>query len=137
MKSEISMRDQNVMQWTSQIVGAYVSGNEVAVQDLPDLMDLVYHKVRALSGCQGSEAGQRPAVPIEASITPDHIICLEDGKKFKMLKKHLNTQYGLSPEEYRAKWGLPVDYPMVAPNYAMKRQQLAKASGLGKSRPPV
>ena len=137
MKSEISMRDQNVMQWTSQIVGAYVSGNEVAVQDLPDLMDLVYHKVRALSGCQGSKAAQRPAVPIEASITPDHIICLEDGKKFKMLKKHLNTQYGLSPEEYRAKWGLPVDYPMVAPNYAMKRQQLAKASGLGKSRPPV
>ncbi len=75
-----------------------------------------------------------PAVPVEDSITPDHIICLEDGKAFKMLKKHLKTKYDLSPEEYRAKWGLPMDYPMVAPNYAVKRQELAKASGLGRNR---
>jgi len=76
----------------------------------------------------------KPAVPVEDSITPDHIICLEDGKAFKMLKKHLKTKYDLSPEEYRAKWGLPADYPMVAPNYAIKRQALAKASGLGRNR---
>lgn len=128
------MTEDIVMHCTSQIVGAYVAANRVAMDELPALMDVVHQKVLSLCSRPEAAPGQRPAVPIEASITPDHIVCLEDGKKFKMLKKHLKTQFGLTPEQYRAKWGLPADYPMVAPNYAMKRQQLARASGLGKSR---
>ena len=123
------------MKYTSKIVSAYVQGNKVDVSEIGSIMDSVHSKVMDL--CRGgglSTARSKPAVAVADSITPDHIICLEDGKPFKMLKKHLKTKYDLTPEEYRAKWGLPADYPMVAPNYAIKRQALAKASGLGRNR---
>lgn len=132
--SENIVPEDDVIRYTAQIVGGYLSGNQVDVEEIPDVIDAVHAKVRALYGAQGLNGPQKPAVPVEDSITPDHLICLEDGKKFKMLKKHLKTKYDLTPEEYRIKWSLPLDYPMVAPNYAAKRQQLAKASGLGKSR---
>lgn len=127
--------DSSVMSLTAQIVASYVQGNKVDVEDITKIMDVVHAKVVDLSQNSHLVAFKRnPAVPVAESITPDHIICLEDGKAFKMLKKHLKTKYDLSPEEYRAKWGLPADYPMVAPNYAIKRQALAKASGLGRNR---
>lgn len=125
---------KEAMLYTSQIVGGYLSGNSVSANEIPALMDLVFSKVQQLCNEAAAEEDRPPAVPVEDSITPDHLICLEDGKRFKMLKKHLKTKYNLSPEAYRAKWGLPADYPMVAPNYAAKRQQLARASGLGKNR---
>ena len=135
MKMDDFRADSDVMRYTSQIVAAYLQGNEVALAQIPDVMDLVHGKVAQLCGSGASPLGSRvPAVPVEDSITPDHIVCLEDGKAFKMLKKHLKTKYDLTPEEYRTKWGLPADYPMVAPNYAIKRQALAKASGLGRNR---
>jgi predicted transcriptional regulator len=117
---------------TSQIVSAHVGNNTVAVNDLPVLIDQVF---RALTGL-GSEPVQvqekpQPAVPIKKSVTPDYIICLEDGKQLKMLKRHLKTAYDMTPEEYRERWGLAPDYPMVAPNYAKQRSKLAKEIGLG------
>jgi predicted transcriptional regulator len=116
---------------TTQIVAAHVGRNSVAMAELPKLIHEVY---RALSGVgDGSGLGLRPepAVSIKNSITPDHIVCLEDGKKLKMLKRHLMTAYNLTPEQYRARWGLPADYPMTAPNYAKTRSRLAKKIGLG------
>jgi predicted transcriptional regulator len=118
---------------TADIVSAYVGNNTVSAAELPALIQSVH---RALAGVSGGaevvEAAPRdPAVPIRRSITPDFIICLEDGRKFKSLKRHLRTKYNMSPEEYRAKWGLPKDYPMVAPNYAKARSDLAKQMGLG------
>jgi len=118
---------------TADIVSAYVGNNTVSAAELPGLIQSVH---RALAGVSGGaevvEAAPRdPAVPIRRSITPDFIICLEDGRKFKSLKRHLRTKYNMSPEEYRAKWGLPKDYPMVAPNYAKARSDLAKQMGLG------
>ncbi|MFM2042699.1 MAG: transcriptional regulatory protein MucR [Pseudomonadota bacterium] len=117
---------------TADIVAAHVSNNTVPVSDLPSLIEQVY---RALSnlGQEPMAAPERPqpAVPIKKSVTPDYIICLEDGKKLKMLKRHLKTAYDMSPEEYRDRWGLPADYPMVAPNYAKQRSRLAKQIGLG------
>ncbi len=123
---------------TADIVSSHVSNNSVAVSDLPGLIGNVY---AALSGL-GSKAvpekvQQEPAVSIRASIKPDYIVCLEDGKKLKMLKRHLMTSYGLTPDAYRAKWGLPADYPMVAPTYAERRRSLAIRIGLGNKRPPV
>ena len=116
----------------SSIVAAHVSNNSVAVSDLPQLIRDVY---QALSSVQdgGDREAERPtpAVPIKRSITPDHIICLEDGKKLKMLKRHLKTAYNMTPDEYRERWGLASDYPMVAPNYAKQRSKLAKQIGLG------
>jgi predicted transcriptional regulator len=121
----------------ADIVSAYVSNNAVAVQDLPNLIHEVHSAlVRITSGGAidlGSEA-QKPAIAVKKSITPDYIVCLEDGKKFKSLKRHLRTQYNMSPEDYREKWGLPSDYPMVAPNYANARSALAKQMGLGQQR---
>ena len=122
-----------VIEMTSDIVSAYVGNNSVAASDLPALIQSIH---RALSGIsQGSDvqepAPKEPAVPVRRSITPDHLVCLEDGRKFKSLKRHLRTKYNMSPEEYRAKWGLPKDYPMVAPNYAKARSDLAKQMGLG------
>jgi predicted transcriptional regulator len=121
---------------TAQIVAAYVSKNPVASTDLAVLISDVHQALARASG--NGEAVERdelkPAVPIKKSVTPDHIICLEDGKKFKSLKRHLRTHYKMSPEEYRAKWQLPHDYPMVAPNYAAARSQLAKKMGLGTRR---
>ena len=122
-----------VIEMTADIVAAYVGANSVAAGDLPSLIQSVH---RALSGvAAGSDvaeaAPKEPAVPLKKSITPDYLICLEDGRKFKSLKRHLRTKYNMSPEDYRAKWGLAKDYPMVAPNYAKARSELAKQMGLG------
>lgn len=118
---------------TTDIVAAYVSNNSVQVDKVPALIQEVHDTVKALaSGAAANAGNQEPAVPIKKSVTPDHIICLEDGKKLKMLKRYLRTQYNLSPEDYRRKWGLPADYPMVAPNYAKRRSQFAKEIGLGR-----
>jgi predicted transcriptional regulator len=120
----------------ADIVSAYVSNNSVPASDLPSLISDVHAAlVRVTSGVAiPVMEALKPAVPAKKSVTNEHIICLEDGKKFKSLKRHLRTQYNMSPEEYREKWGLPPDYPMVAPNYAQARSQLAKQMGLGQQR---
>lgn len=122
----------DLLELTTQIVAAHVRNNSVAVADLPKLIDQVYRTLSSL-GSEPSPAPERPqpAVPIKKSVTPDYIICLEDGKRLKMLKRHLKTAYGMTPEQYRERWGLPPDYPMVAPNYARQRSALAKEIGLG------
>jgi predicted transcriptional regulator len=113
-------------------VSSHVANNTVAVSDLPNLIENVYSTLSRLGGMgEPAKEKQEPAVSIRASVKPDYIVCLEDGKKLKMLKRHLMTHYGLTPDQYRAKWGLPADYPMVAPNYALQRQALAKKIGLG------
>ncbi len=118
---------------TSDIVAAHVSNNSVTVDDLPSLISNVYGALSSLGGTNVVEEEKpEPAVSIRASIKPDYIVCLEDGKKLKMLKRHLMTHYNMTPEEYRARWNLPADYPMVAPNYAEKRRELAKKIGLGR-----
>ncbi len=126
----------DLVELTADIVSAYVSGNQVPAQELPALIRTVFATLREVEGAPvvEPETSQEPAVAIKKSVTPEFIICLEDGKKFKSLKRHLRTRYSLSPEEYRAKWGLPHDYPMVAPNYAKARSALAKRMGLGTSR---
>ncbi|MGX5832041.1 MucR family transcriptional regulator [Mesorhizobium sp. 43Arga] len=123
-----------LIELTADVVSAYVSNNPVPVGELPALIGQVHAALRSTAGGVASAKPEalNPAVPIKKSVTPDFIICLEDGKKFKSLKRHLSTDYGLSPDEYRAKWGLPADYPMVAPNYAAARSALAKAMGLGR-----
>jgi predicted transcriptional regulator len=116
------------------IVASYVSHNPVSQNDLPKLIQDVHGAIYGLMfpSADAPAAELVPAVPLRKSVTPDWVICLEDGKKFKSLKRHLLTQYNLTPAQYREKWGLPVDYPMVAPNYSIKRSQLAKDNGLGK-----
>lgn len=133
---EENLPDNTQIQLAAEIVAAYVSNNPVPPADLPGLIEAVYGKLEsiALGAEQEVVEAPTPAVSIKKSITPDFIICLEDGKKFKSLKRHLRTKYDMSTEEYRAKWGLPSDYPMVAPNYAAARSQLAKAMGLGAQR---
>ena len=125
---------EDLLGFTADVVSAYVSNNTVAAVDLPAIIEQVYRTFTNV----GSEIPNtltadrpQPAVPIKRSITPDYLICLEDGKKLKMLKRHLKTAYNLTPEEYRERWGLPADYPMVAPNYAQRRSKLAKDIGLG------
>jgi len=122
-----------IVEMTTDIVAAYVGNNVVSTADLPALIQNIH---RALTGVVAGDevteaAPKEPAVPLKRSITPDFLICLEDGRKFKSLKRHLRTKYNMSPEEYRAKWGLPKEYPMVAPNYARARSDLAKQMGLG------
>ena len=118
---------------TADIVAAHVSNNSVAVSDLPNLISNVHGALSALGGAAApAETKQEPAVSVRSSIKPDYIVCLEDGKKLKMLKRHLMTHYGMTPDDYRAKWGLPKDYPMVAPNYAEQRRTLAVKIGLGR-----
>jgi predicted transcriptional regulator len=125
------------LQFASEIVAAYVSNNPLAVDELPEMIRTVHGVLAGLSDEPNStQPKQGPAVTIADSVTNDHLICLEDGKKLKMLKRYLRSRYGLSPEEYRAKWGLPADYPMVAPNYAAQRSQLAKKIGLGQNSVP-
>jgi predicted transcriptional regulator len=121
---------------TAEIVSAYVSNNTVTASDLPGLINDIHEALSRASANvpQGEREELKPAVTIKRSVTPDYIVCLEDGKKFKSLKRHLRTHYNLSPEEYREKWGLPHDYPMVAPNYAAARSALAKKMGLGTRR---
>jgi predicted transcriptional regulator len=126
----------NYIELAADIVSAYVSNNSVPSSELPALINEVHNALlRVTSGVAPVVVeALKPAVPAKKSITNDFIICLEDGKKFKSLKRHLRTQYNISPEEYREKWGLPADYPMVAPNYAKARSQLAKQMGLGQQR---
>jgi predicted transcriptional regulator len=127
-----SSRSGDVLALTTDIVAAHVSNNSVNVNDLPKLIRDVHDALSQIEqGSPGPADRPTPAVPIKKSVTPDYIICLEDGKKLKMLKRHLKTAYNMTPEEYREKWGLPADYPMVAPNYAKQRSRLAKEIGLG------
>ncbi|MEM7506514.1 MAG: MucR family transcriptional regulator [Pseudomonadota bacterium] len=134
MSEEIIDRGE-LLALTSDIVAAHASNNAVPSSDLPALIQTVFQTLEGLSGPEEEPVVElKPAVPIKRSISEDYIICLEDGKKLKMLKRHLKTAYDMTPEEYRAKWGLPHDYPMVAPSYAAKRQELAKKIGLGRKR---
>ncbi|MGD9966998.1 MAG: MucR family transcriptional regulator [Hyphomonadaceae bacterium] len=127
---------RDLVRLAAEIAAAYVSANAVPAQDLPGLIRTVHNALLEVSGAAAppAETAQEPAVAIKKSITADYIICLEDGKKFKSLKRHLRTRYGMTPDDYRAKWGLAHDYPMVAPNYAKERSNLAKRMGLGQSR---
>ena len=133
MTDNSSTDNKDVIAWTADIVASHVQNNSVAISDLPQLIRTVHDSLANLTGDAAEEKPQ-PAVSVRRSVTPDYIICLEDGRKLKMLKRHLATAYGLTPEEYREKWGLPADYPMVAPNYAKQRSSLAKKIGLGKRR---
>jgi predicted transcriptional regulator len=118
---------------TTEIVSSYVANNSVPVEDLPNLARQVYATLVSIGQSTGGGGVERPqpAVPIKKSVHPDYVVCLEDGRKLKMLKRHLKTAFNMTPEEYRERWGLPADYPMVAPNYARQRSSLAKKIGLG------
>ena len=126
----------SLIRMTTDIVSAYVAHNPVPASDLPRLIEKVHGTLSEIRG--GAEPGERaelkPAVPIRKSMSDDHLVCLEDGKKFKSLKRHLRTRYDMTPEQYREKWGLPPDYPMVAPNYARQRSDLARKMGLGQAK---
>ena len=127
-----SANTKELLTLTTEIVAAHVSKNTVAAADLPQLIAQVYQSLANVGKGQAQSAERPdPAVPVKKSIHPDYLICLEDGKKLKMLKRHLKTAYNMSPDEYRERWGLPADYPMVAPNYAKQRSKLAKEIGLG------
>ena len=125
--------NNHLLKMAGQIVSAYVSNNSLSASELTDVIRAVHDTLNDLeSGVERNNQNLTPVVPIKKSITADYIICLEDGKKLKMLKRYLRSQYGMTPEEYRVRWGLPPDYPMVAPNYASQRSKLAKQIGLGK-----
>jgi len=140
--SEEVIGAESLLKLTSDIVSAHVSNNSVQMSDITTLISSVYSILSTLSagGADGSCYGSRvngdlkPAVPIKKSVSADYVVCLEDGRKLKMLRRHLKTAYNMTPEEYRMKWGLPSDYPMVAPNYAATRQALARKIGLGRRR---
>lgn len=140
LRDHIKMSDTtssgHYIELTADIVSAYVSNNTVPATDIPALINQVHSALlRVTSGqTEGTSEPLKPAISVKKSITPEHIVCLEDGKKFKSLKRHLRTQYNMTPEQYREKWDLPADYPMVAPNYAAARSQLAKQMGLGQQR---
>lgn len=125
--------NEDLLAFTTEIVAAYLDENKLSVAEVPDLIQQVYKTLAALQsgGTVGSSNRPEPAVAISKSVRPDYIICLEDGKKLKMLKRHLMTAYNLTPEQYRARWNLPSDYPMVAQNYAKQRSELARTIGLG------
>jgi len=130
--SDQTGRDE-LLSFTAEIVSSYVANNTMPADEIPKVIEQVFKTLANVNA--DSKFGMdrpQPAVPIKKSITPDYLVCLEDGKKLKMLKRHLNTAYKMSPEEYRERWGLPADYPMVAPNYADQRSKLAKDIGLGK-----
>ena len=133
-----SSDQESLVETTAKIVTAYVSNNRLMASDLPSLITAVFQTVAGVNGGGATHTGEplKPVVSVKRSVTDDYIVCLEDGKKFKSLKRHLRTSYGLSPEQYRSKWGLPADYPMVAPNYAAQRSKLAKAIGLGRTSAP-
>lgn len=133
--SENTNTTDQVLALTADIVVAHVGNNDVQIADLPNVIEQVYNALAAVHDQGRGRAGRpTPAVAIKKSVTPDYIICLEDGKKLKMLKRHLKAVYGMSIQEYRERWGLPADYPTVAPNYAKQRSRLAKTIGLGTSR---
>jgi len=129
-------KDNEMLRMAVDIVSAYVGNNPVPANQVPEVISTVYSSLTGLDGSSAGTASEplKPAVAVRRSITPDYLICLEDGKKLKMLKRHLRAVYGMSPEEYRAKWGLPADYPMVAPNYAKQRSNFAKQIGLGRKK---
>ncbi len=128
-------RQDHLLELLTDIVSAYVKGNRIPAAELPRLIESIHATLVSLSDSETPARRERaPAVAIEDSVTGDYIVCLEDGKRLTMLKRYLRTHYGLTPEAYRAKWGLPADYPMVAPNYAAKRSALARKIGLGKHR---
>jgi len=128
------LEQEEFQRLTAKIVAAYVANNTLAIDDLPDLISLIHDALISAADDPAplQPEALKPAVPVRKSVTPDYIICLEDGKAMKMLKRHLKNAYGLTPEEYRARWGLPSDYPMVAPNYSKRRSEFAKTFGLGR-----
>jgi predicted transcriptional regulator len=128
--------DNLYIELAADIVSAYLSHNSVATGEIPNLINQIYAALKRVSAGQGTTAAEppKPAVPVKRSVTPEYIVCLEDGLKFKSLKRHLRTRYNLTPDQYREKFGLPPDYPMVAPNYAAARSKLAKDMGLGQQR---
>lgn len=133
MDNKLALKE-DLMGLTTDIVSSHVANNKVEVAELPTLIESVYRALYSLNEKAGQATEKpRPAVPIKKSIMPDFIVCLEDGKRLKMLKRHLKTRYDMTPDEYRERWGLPSDYPMVAPNYAEQRRFLAKQIGLGKN----
>jgi predicted transcriptional regulator len=134
-EAEKGTESSDLLGMTASIVAAYVANNPLPVSQISEVINTVFNSLRGISG--GIVTGPatealKPAVPIRKSITPEYLICLEDGKKLKMLKRHLRAAYNLNPDEYRARWGLPADYPMVAPNYAAQRSDFAKKIGLGR-----
>ncbi|MCY4190471.1 MAG: MucR family transcriptional regulator [Rhodospirillaceae bacterium] len=133
MSDQENKRNETLLSQTVEIVSSYVSNNSLAVSDLPRLIEETYAALNTRRTSIDAADPERPtpAVPIKASVQPDFIVCLEDGKELKMLKRHLKTAYGMTPDEYRTRWNLPFDYPMVAPNYAKQRSRLAKQIGLG------
>lgn len=125
-------QSRDLLALTTEIVAAHVSNNTVSLGDLPQLINQIYNSLANIGSVPATPAARpQPAVSVKKSVQPDYIVCLEDGKKLKMLKRHLKTAYNMSPESYRERWGLPPDYPMVAPNYARQRSRLAKEIGLG------
>jgi predicted transcriptional regulator len=133
--ADVEAAEDTLLTLTADIVAAHVSNNSVAVNDLPNLIQNVHSALSSISRTAAApEAKPEPKVSIRSSVKPDYIVCLEDGKKLKMLKRHLMTHYNMTPDQYRQKWGLSPDYPMVAPNYAEQRRNLAKSIGLGTKR---
>ena len=132
-----SSKADELIKFASDIVAAYVSNNPTPISEIPGMIKSIHATLGGLVGSMGGElpTAQKPAIGVKKSVTPEYIVCLEDGKKLKMLKRYLRSRYGLTPEEYRSKWGLPADYPMVAPNYAAQRSEFAKKIGLGRSAP--
>jgi predicted transcriptional regulator len=131
-----SVKDRDILTITAQVVEAYLAHNSIAAAQIPDLIRSVHEAFLGLSRSETQPATPKPAVAIKRSVTPNYIVCLENGKKLKMLKRYLRSNYGMTPAEYRAKWGLPADYPMVAPNYARQRSAFAKKIGLGRRAKP-
>ncbi len=131
---DATVEREDILRMAVDVVAAYLSNNQVATAQIPEVIQSVYLSLSELEtlSTEGAPEPQKPAVPIRKSVSPDYIVCLEDGKKLKMLKRHLQTTYGMTPEEYRAKWNLAPDYPMVAPNYARQRSEFAKKIGLGR-----
>ena len=134
--AQSNVSSESVLGMAANIVSSYVSHNALPADQIPELIKTVYTSLNSVQSPSGeaAEEAQKPAVSVRRSITPDYIICLEDGKKLKILKRHLRTTYGMSPEDYRAKWNLPADYPMVAPNYAKQRSEFAKKIGRGRKK---
>ena len=131
-----SIEQNEILRMAVDIVSAYVGNNTVATNQVPDVISSVYGSLSSLDGLQSEANAEplKPAVSVRRSVNPDYIVCLEDGKKLKMLKRHLRAAYNMTPDDYRAKWGLPADYPMVAPNYASQRSEFAKKIGLGRKK---
>ena len=135
-ENDQTVTSNDLLRMSVEIVSAYVSNNSIVATQVPDVINTVYGALNSINGQTVFESpeSQKPAVSVRRSVNPDYIVCLEDGKKLKMLKRHLRAAYGMSPDEYRAKWGLPSDYPMVAPNYALQRSAFAKKIGLGRKK---